>query len=80
MHRLLFILILFFLAKPVHAQFDTTAIVRQLDQLVSIESHRAWWADVYKIDQSYRGHLTVDSLDNLNSGQGRHVRQPVRAT
>lgn len=59
-------LILVFLPGMLFAQPDTSAIVRQLDGLVSIESHRAWWAELYRVDQAYRGHLTVDSLDNIN--------------
>lgn len=62
----LWILTLVFLGGTLSAQPDTVAIARQLDNLVSIESHRAWWAEVYRVDQSHRGHLTVDSLDNLN--------------
>ncbi len=55
-----------FLPGGLFAQPDTAAIARQLDGLVSIESHRAWWTEVYQTDQIWRGHLTVDSLDNLN--------------
>lgn len=66
MHHLLGLFFLFLPGPCLLAQPDTTAIARQLDDLVSIESHRAWWAEVYRVDQAFRGHLTVDSLDNLN--------------
>lgn len=66
MHHLLWLFTLLLPGPCLPAQPDTAAIARQLDGLVSIESHRAWWTEVYQTDQTWRGHLTVDSLDNLN--------------
>jgi hypothetical protein len=47
-------------------QIDTLAIARELDHLDDIESHRAFWKQIRDRDQEFRGHQTVEAIDELN--------------
>jgi hypothetical protein len=48
------------------SQIDTVEISKTINALTSIEQHTAFWKEIERTDQKYRGIYTVDSIDDLN--------------
>lgn len=48
------------------SQIDTLKISKTINALTSIEQHTAFWKEIERTDQKYRGVHTIDSIDVLN--------------